>query len=188
MWNLWKPFPAEPQVFNLFYGDKNATLLKLLSELNEMVDVKHLFSINPPPHTIHNRLRRQLPFYPVNAQFTSSHIPWKCGRNFGKPLTGDYLCLVCWSLLVMWPGRSPLTLLSSVTAHWHYSWAICLRLFSAHIPTVMHFYSHLHSIKNGLWVWGCPEQVSCQLKRSLSIPLKGTFLLSWLVLSSVLEC
>ena len=128
MWNLWKPFPAEPQVFNLFYGDKNATLLKLLSELNEMVDVKHLFSINPPSPPPHNRLRRQLPFYPVNAQFTSSHIPWKCGRNFGKPLTGDYLCLVCWSLLVMWPGRSPLTLLSSVTAYWHYSWAICLRL------------------------------------------------------------
>lgn len=50
MWNLWKPFPAEPQVFNLFYGDKNATLLKLLSELNEMVDVKHLFSINSPHH------------------------------------------------------------------------------------------------------------------------------------------
>lgn len=95
----------KPQVFHLLSGDKNAIFIKLFSELNAMADGKYSSSVHlscPPQQT----------FYPANAQFTSSHIPWRRGRIFGNSLTGDYLCLACWSLLVMWPGRSPLNPIS----------------------------------------------------------------------------
>lgn len=102
LWNFGKPsLLPEPQIFHLLSGDKNATFIKLFSELNAMADGKSSSSVHlscPPQQT----------FYPANAQFTSSHIPWRRGRIFGNSLTGDYLCLACWSLLVMWPGRSPL--------------------------------------------------------------------------------
>lgn len=115
--------------------------MKLFSELNEMADVEYLFSVIFPP--LYSRLWRQPPFYPVKAQFTSSHIPWRCGRIFGKPLTGDYL----FGLLV---------LVSDVTWHVsphpvlvsHNSLALfishLLETVFAHILTVVHFYSHLH--------------------------------------------
>lgn len=74
----------KPQVFHLLSGDKNAIFIKLFSELNAMADGKYSSSVHlscPPQQT----------FYPANAQFTSSHIPWRRGRIFGNSLTGDYL-------------------------------------------------------------------------------------------------
>lgn len=102
-----------------------------------MVDIKHLLSVNCLCSTTDCAGSFPLSSECHNSPAVTFHGG---GGNFGKPLTGDYSCLVCWSLLVMWPGRSPHPVLLS-----HSSLAIFinhfLEIFSAHIPTVIHFYS-----------------------------------------------
>lgn len=166
MWNLGNHLLSEPQAFHLLYGDKNATLIKLYLKFSEMADVKYLFT------------GRQLRFYPGSAQFTSSHIPWRCGRTFGEAFNRG---LFTFGLLVpvgdvTWQTSTlPVPISHSSLAFFI---SHCSRL-SLPIFLLWYIFTHIFTaLKVTCRFWGCPEQVNGQLKWSLSILWRGSFIWS----------
>lgn len=160
----------EPQDFHLLSGAKNATLTKLLWESNAMADVKSLSMFFPALH--------KKPFIqqcPIHQQSHSMEA-W---REFGKPLAGDYFMfglLVPASNVTWQVSTQPCSYQSQLTDI--NSYTTCLRLSTPIFPTALHFTLIFTALTMAYRAWGCPEQVSCQLKRSSSSSFWRE-LLSW---------
>lgn len=108
-------------------------------------------------------------------------------RMCGKPLAGDYFMfgfLVPASDMTWW--LSPFSI-------GHSSLALCTcHLLSLPLPILLlrGIFILIFTALTMAWrVWGCPRQISCQLKRVIIVwSLKRTFILRWLVLPFMDKC
>lgn len=119
----------------------------LFYELNEVVDVKHLFSVNLPPlHTNHGGSFPCIQCVPGSPAVTFQGGVAGIWKAFNQRLFMFGLLVPVSD--VTWQISTHPVLIS------HSSLALfisrLLETFFAHIPTVMYFYSHLYSIKNDL--------------------------------------
>lgn len=127
----------------LCYGEKNAILIKTILRIEWDYRYKLLVHPSSPPSPANCRGTFLLTQWMPNSPAATFHVAGMEG--FLESLNRRLFMFDLLVLLVIWPGRPPLTLFSC-----HSSLVLfinhLLETFFAHVPTMMHFESPLHDI------------------------------------------